>query len=55
MPIYKYQCTLCLQEQEINVPIEDRDEQKCLCGNSLQRKIVFTGLVYAKTANGGMK
>lgn len=33
MPVYTYQCTLCLNETELFLPIQDYDKsQKCSCG-----------------------
>lgn len=56
MPLYTYTCTKCQQgEFERRVKIEDRDTQYCGYGHKLERKITFTGSVYAQTANGGMK
>lgn len=56
MTLYQFYCFACDREQEINLPIEARDKpQECNCGNALQRKLKFKGVVYAGTHNGGMK
>ena len=55
MPIYDYFCGECNELQEHNVKIEERENQYCECGNSLDRQITFKGAVFSDTANGGMK
>jgi putative FmdB family regulatory protein len=56
MPIYEYYCKRCNRLQEINVLMKDRDSVDCCwCGQLLERQIVFRGVVYSETANGGMK
>lgn len=58
MPTYIYENCSCYlgggEPLERNVPIVERDNQKCICGETLKRKIVFTGLTWAPTA-GGMR
>ena len=64
MPTYVFKTCECripqdggafLESYELNVPIDDRDSQKCpFCGCTLERKIVFHGLTWAPTA-GGMR
>lgn len=54
MPIYEYQCTACELEEERNVSIANRDVQNCDCGYEMERRISFTGLVWAPNS-GGMK
>lgn len=56
MPNYDYWC-MCSEgiQHRINVPMEERDSQKCsFCYASLRRKYTFTGSVWAPTA-GGMR
>jgi len=56
MTIYIYGCEFCDEEIEKNVPIDERDNQFCICGQQLLRKLKFTGSVYAPTStDGGMK
>lgn len=55
MPIFDYRCDNCLNTQERNVAITERDGQHCICGNNLKRQITFVGSVFSETANGGMK
>lgn len=55
MPTYVYYNCDRDGTQERNVPMDERDEQKCeVCGDPLTRKQVFTGLTWAPTA-GGMR
>jgi putative FmdB family regulatory protein len=57
MPTYRYFCIECTSsDEERNVPMAERDAQLCAtCQEPLVRKLTFTGIVYANTANGGMK
>jgi len=57
MAIYVYVCNSCNDQFELNVPVAERDIQKHIkCGNVAERKMAFTGVVYAPTAtNGGLK
>lgn len=56
MALYQFYCLFCDREEELNIPINLRDEpQQCECGKILQRKISFKGMVYSGTHNGGMK
>lgn len=55
IPTYQYECFLCMRDWEKIVPIDDRDNQMCICGNVMHRKIVFNGIVYSATHNGGLK
>ena len=55
IPTYQYECFACLKDCEKIVSIQDRDNQTCQCGNIMHRKIVFNGIVYSATHNGGMK
>lgn len=55
IPTYQYECFLCDQDCEKIIPIKDRDDQTCQCGNKMHRKIVFNGVVYSATHNGGLK
>ena len=56
MPMYEYVCEHCPGRLEINVPIEDRDSQKCdTCNSDLVRLFTFQGSVYAPTSTGGNK
>ena len=56
MPMYNYTCMVCDENTDRLVKIADRDGQSCdECGYKLFREIVFTGLVWSPTANGGLK
>lgn len=56
MPLYQFYCALCHTESEQNVSIDKRDDPlQCECGDLKWRKIVFKGVVYSATHNGGMK
>ena len=54
MPTYVFECEYCKTgEFEKNVPMDERDHQWCdKCGIDLERKIRFTGRVWAPTAGG---
>lgn len=55
MPIYSYKCPKCQTEVEQLKDIDDRDRATCpFCKSRLERKITFSGSVWAPTA-GGMK
>lgn len=55
MPTYTYYNCDRDGTQERNVPMDERDNQKCeICGDPITRKISFTGLTWAPTA-GGMR
>jgi len=55
MPIFDYRCDNCMNTEERNVVITERDDQRCTCGSKLKRQITFVGSVFSETANGGMK
>lgn len=56
MPIYHYHCSQCSRDNiERQVSIDERDGQICECNERLERKIVFTGSVWAPSSTGGHK
>ena len=56
MPIYDYEvCKNCGRiTDERRLPMEERDNQVCVCGEPIKRLITFEGSVWAPTA-GGMR
>lgn len=57
MANYDYVCVTCNNEEERNVPMDDRENQRCnYCNSELKRVFSFRGVVWAPTStNGGMK
>lgn len=55
MAMYTYYCPTCDDLKElIQIPMEQRDEQKCRqCEAELVRQWDLPGLVYSPTRNGG--
>lgn len=45
MPIYRYYCTDCSVEEEVIVPIAERDNRRHSCGFLMQRLLTVPALV----------
>lgn len=54
MANYDYVCLACNNEEERNVPMDDRNDQNCnYCGSELKRVYNFHGAVWAPTSTNG--
>ncbi len=55
MPIYSYEKCCTKKDTERNVPMDERDNQWCECGDKLDRLVTFNGSVWAPSSTGGHK
>lgn len=54
MPIYTYRCKQCNTEEEVILPISDRDNIRTHCDSEMQRIIEVPRLVLMKQTGKGM-